>query len=63
MPETQPKPRGRPPIRVMPEQIEDTPENVVRALCQGSPKPADQWEFAKPGGAGYARELTSSRDR
>ena len=50
------RPRGRPAIRVMPDPIPDTPENVVRALCQGPPKPADQWEFAQPGGAGYAPE-------
>ena len=46
--------RGRPTARVMPDPIPDTPENVVRALCQGPPKPAGQWEFEKPGGAGYA---------
>ena len=43
---------GRPPIRVMPERIPDTPENVARALMQGPPK--EGWDFMKPGGAGYA---------
>ena len=27
------RPRGRPTVRVMPDPIPDTPENVVRALC------------------------------
>ena len=49
------RPRGRPAVRVMPDPIPDTPENVVRALCQGPPKPTDQWEFMNPGGAGYTR--------
>ena len=50
------RPRGRPAVRVMPDPIPDTPENVVRALCQGPPKPASQWEFMRPGGSGYTRE-------
>ena len=50
------RPRGRPAVRVMPDPIPDTPENVVRALCQGPPKPTDQWEFMNPGGAGYTRD-------
>ena len=45
------RPRGRPPVRIMPEPIPDTPENVVRAICQGPPK--RDWEFLKPDGAGY----------
>ena len=57
MPKTTPnpkpkRPRGRPAVRVMPEQIPDTPENVVRALCQGPPK--RDWKFMQPDGAGYA---------
>ena len=47
-----PRPRGRPPVRIMPEPIPDTPENVVQALCQGPP--AGEWNFMKPGGAGYS---------
>ena len=30
--------RGRPAIYVMPEPIDDTPENVTRACMQGPPK-------------------------
>ena len=45
------RPRGRPPVRIMPEPIPDTPENVVRTICQGPPK--RDWEFLKPAGAGY----------
>lgn len=53
-PENGTKPtRGRPAVRVMPDPIPDTPENVVRALCQGPPKPAGTWDFEQPGGAGY----------
>ena len=55
------RPRGRPAVRVMPDPIPDTPENVVRALCQGPPKSVGQWEFAKPGGAGYAPETPPNR--
>ena len=50
---TEPKrPRGRPPVRIMPDPIPDTPENVVLALCQRPPK--RNWEFLKPDGAGYS---------
>ena len=55
------RPRGRPAVRVMPDPIPDTPENVVRALCQGSPKPTDQWEFMNPGGAGYEAPTPATR--
>ena len=55
------RPRGRPAVRVMPDPIPDTPENVVRALCQGPPKSVGQWEFAKPGGAGYAPATPPNR--
>lgn len=44
--------RGRPVVRVMPEPIPDTPENVARACMMGPPK--REWDFLKPGGAGYA---------
>ena len=46
MPESQePKrPRGRPPTRLpMPEPIDDTPENVARAIMQGPPK--KDWRY------------------
>ena len=46
--------RGRPPVRVMPPPIPDTPENVARAIMQGPPK--KDWDFLKPGGAGYVAE-------
>ena len=52
MPKTDQKPkppRGRPAVRVMPDPIPDTPENVVRALCQGPPKPVGQWEVHEAG--------------
>ena len=58
MPKTKTEPtrsRGRPPVRIMPELIPDTPENVVRAISQGPPKPAGEWNFMKSDGAGYAR--------
>lgn len=56
MPKTKTKPkrpRGRPTVRIMPEPIPDTPENVVRAISQGPPK--RDWKFLKPDGAGYRR--------
>ena len=55
--------RGRPPVRVMPEPIPDTPENLVRALCQGPPKPNGKWKFMKPGGAGYVTPILPARRR
>ena len=64
MPNTTPKPkrsRGRPTVRVMPEQIPDTPENVVRALCQRPPK--RDWKFMQPDGAGYAPVGAISTDQ
>ena len=60
MPETDRRPRGRPPKRVMPAPIPDTPENVVRALCQGPPKPRGAWDFEQPGGAGYVDKSVDS---
>ena len=59
MPETAAKPkrpRGRPPVRIMPEPIPDIPENVVRAICQGPPK--RDWKFLKPDGVGYRQPTT-----
>ena len=43
--------RGRPTTRVMPELIPASAADVVRAISQGPPK--KEWNFAKPGGAGY----------
>ena len=45
------RPRGRPATRVMPELIPVSAADVVRAISQGPPK--KEWDFAKPGGAGY----------
>ena len=44
---SQPRPRGRPPILVMPDPIPDTPENVAKAILRGPPK--REWDFLKPG--------------
>ncbi len=54
-----PRPRGRPPVRIMPDPIPDTPENVVQALCQGPP--AGEWDFMKPGGAGHSSPTPPTR--
>ena len=53
------RPRGRPATRVMPEPIPDSAANVVRAICQGPPK--REWDFQKPGGAGYVQERPAGR--
>ena len=58
---TEPRPRGRPPVRIMPDAIPDTPENVVQALCQEPPRPASEWDFMKPGGAGYSSPTPPTR--
>ena len=40
------KPKGRPVKYTMPEQIPDTPENVLRAqFRKGQPKNPEDWEF------------------
>ena len=57
------RPRGRPPVRIMPDPIPDTPENVVRALCQGPPKPDGEWKFMNPDGAGYRQPPTRPAPR
>ena len=41
------KPRGRPVKLTMPEPIDDTPENVPRAVLNTPPKKRDEWEFMK----------------
>ena len=43
------KPRGRPPIKEMPEPIPDTPENVAKALLTTPPKKEEDWEYMKEG--------------
>ena len=53
------RPRGRPETRVMPELIPASAADVVRAISQGPPK--REWNFAKPGGAGYVRKAPPRR--
>jgi hypothetical protein len=44
----QQKPKGRPVKYTMPEQIPDSPENVLRAqFRKGQPKDPEEWEFMK----------------
>ena len=38
---------GRPPVNEWPDQIPDTPENVVRAILNTPPKKNDEWEYMK----------------
>ena len=42
--------RGRPVKYEMPEQIPDTPENVLRAVLNTPPKKEDEWEYVKGAG-------------
>ena len=42
----------------MPEWIPATPEDVARSIMQGPPK--RDWDFLKPGGAGYRRRERGS---
>ena len=39
------KAKGRPVKYTMPEQIDDTPENVARALMRTPPRKPDEWKF------------------
>ena len=43
------RPQGRPP-KPMPEQIPDTPENIMRALLATPPKKAHEWDYMKEKG-------------
>ncbi len=66
MPKTTTKPkrlRRRPVVRIMPERIPDTPENVVRARFQGPPKPDGPWKFMKLDGARYVTESPPTNRR
>ena len=47
MPKKPNRPRGRPVIRKMPEQIPDTPKNVMLALVNNTPKKAREWQYLK----------------
>ena len=41
------RPRGRPPVKDWPEQIPDTPDNVLRAVLSTPPLRRDQWNYMK----------------
>ena len=41
------RPRGRPVERPMPPRIDDTPENVARAVLNTPPKKRDEWRYMK----------------
>ena len=41
------KPRGRPVEEPLPEPIDDSPENVMRATLATPPKREDEWECLK----------------
>lgn len=38
---------GRPPTLIMPEPIDDTPENVAQAILTTKPKKRSEWRFMK----------------
>ncbi len=37
--------RGRPAKRSMPEPIDDTPDNIMRAIVNTPPKAEDEWRY------------------
>ena len=37
--------RGRPQERAMPEPIDDTPDNIMRAIVNTPPKAEDEWRY------------------
>ena len=39
------KPRGRPPKRIMPEKIDETPETVAKAFLAAGRIKEDEWEY------------------
>ena len=41
------KPRGRPVEKPLPEPIDDTPENVMRAILATPPKRDDEWRYMR----------------
>ena len=45
--EKKPAVRGRPVKYPMPKPINDTPENVARAILNTKPKPDNEWEYLK----------------
>ena len=42
-----PLPRGRPPVKDWPEQIPDTPDNVLRAVLSTPSLRRDQWNYMR----------------
>ena len=52
----QKKPRGRP-VRPMPDQIPDTPENVARSMKRDPSRPANDWEYLRE----HRRKLDESQ--
>ena len=58
-PEAAQEPRGkpgRPTTHVWPDQIPDTPENVLRAVLATPEKRRDEWEYMKRRRAGGRRK-------
>ena len=51
--------RGRPPARIMPNPIPDTPENVARSIMRGPPK--RDWRYLQPGGDDYSTDTPPTR--
>jgi len=45
--ETPKRPRGRPVKYEMPEQIPDTPENILKAVLRQPSRQEDEWEYLK----------------
>ena len=41
------KPRGRPVEKPLPESIDDSPENVMRAILATPPKKDDEWRYMR----------------
>lgn len=39
---------GRPRQHEYPEPINDTPENIAKAILKTPPKPETDWEYLKP---------------
>ena len=44
---TETRKRGRPVEKPEPEQIPDSPENVLRALMTAPPRAEDDWDYLK----------------
>ena len=41
------QPRGRPVKHSMPEPIQDTPENIMKALLDTPPRKREDWKFVQ----------------